>query len=235
MNEESVKNIVLVHGAFADASGWEGVYRILKNDGYNVAVVQNPTVSLAEDVAFTKRVIEAQDGPIVLVGHSYGGAIITEAGNDAKVTALVYIAGWLPDEGESVLTLIKTLPPDAPSAPIVPPNDGFIFVERAKFPASFAGDLDTEKAEFMADSQVPWGVDALTGTIAEAAWKKKPSWYLIAADDRMIPPEAQRSMSKRAGSKVVESPGSHSIFISRPETVVELIKEAAQGVRAAAS
>ncbi|HEX8289106.1 MAG TPA: alpha/beta hydrolase [Pyrinomonadaceae bacterium] len=235
MNEESVKNIVLVHGAFADASGWEGVYRTLKNDGYNVAVVQNPTVSLTEDVAFTKRVIQAQDGPVVLVGHSYGGAVITEAGNDPQVKALVYIAGWLPDEGESVLTLIKTLPPDAPSAPITPPQDGFIFVEQAKFPASFAGDLDREKAEFMAASQVPWGEKAITETITEAAWKKKPSWYLISADDLMIPPEAQRSMSKRAGATVVESPGSHSIFISHPETVVKMIKEAAQVARAAAS
>jgi pimeloyl-ACP methyl ester carboxylesterase len=235
MNEESVKNIVLVHGAFADGSGWEGVYRILKNDGYNVAVVQNPTVSLTEDVAFTKRAILAQDGPVVLVGHSYGGAIITEAGNGSQVKALVYIAGWLPDEGESVMTLIKTLPPDAPSAPIVPPQDGFIFVDRAKFPASFAGDLDPGKAQFMADSQVPWGVEALSGTITEAAWKKKPSWYLVSADDRMIPPEAQRSMSKRAGATVVESRGSHSIFISHPETVVKLIKEAAQSERAAAS
>jgi pimeloyl-ACP methyl ester carboxylesterase len=234
MNKESVKNIVLVHGAFADASGWEGVYRMLKNDGYNVGVVQNPTVSLAQDVAFTKRIIEAQDVPVVLVGHSYGGAIITEAGNDAQVKALVYIAGWLPDEGESVLTLIKKLPPDAPSAPIVPPQDGFIYVDRGKFPASFAGDLDTEKAEFMAASQVPWGVGALEETISEAAWKKKPSWYLIAADDKMIPPEAQRSMSKRAGATIVESAGSHAIFISRPETVVKLIKEAAQGTTTAA-
>jgi len=235
MNEESTKNIVLVHGAFVDGSGWEGVYQILKNDGYNVAVVQNPTVSLADDVAFVKRAIQAQTGAVILVGHSYGGVVVTEAGNDPQVKALVYIAGFVPDEGESVAKLIENPAPGAPVPPITPPQDGFLFVDRARFHESFAGDLDEEKAAFMADSQVPWGMEALTGTITEAAWKKKPSWYLISVDDKMIPPPAQRFMSARAGSTVVEALGSHSIYVSQPDTVAGLIKEAAKGTRTAAA
>lgn len=235
MNEESIKNIVLVHGAFVDGSGWEGVYQILRKDGFRVAVVQNPTVSLADDVAVTKRAIQAQDGPVLLVGHSYGGVVVTEAGNDPNVKGLVYIAGWVPDEGESIAKLIENPPPGASAAPITPPQDGFLFVDRAKFHASFAGDLDEEKAAFMADSQVPWGVEALTGTITEAAWKKKSSWYLISADDKMIPPPMQRFMSERAGSMVVELPGSHSIYVSQPDAVARLIKEAAKGNRTAAA
>jgi len=227
--------IVLVHGGFVDGSGWESVYKILKKDGYSVTIVQNPTISLADDVAATKRIVHAQNGPVILVGHSYGGAVITQAGNDPKVAGLVYIAAFAPDRGESVSTLIKDPPPGAPVPPILPPQDGYLSLDKAKFPASFAADVDKEKAAFMADSQVPWGVEALSGTISEPAWKTKPSWYLIATDDRMIPPPAQRLMSKRAGSTVVEVAGSHAIYVSQPNAVAALIEEAARGVKAAAN
>lgn len=167
--------IVLVHGGFVDGSGWEGVYTILTKDGYTVSVVQNPTISLTDDVAATKRVLAVQNGPVVLVAHSYGGAVIAEAGNDPKVADLVYIAAFALDQGESVATLIQNPPPGAPVPPILPPQDGCLLLDRAKFPASFAADVDAEKAAFMADSQVPWGVAALNGTISEPAWKTKPS------------------------------------------------------------
>ena len=228
-------NVVLVHGGFVDGSGWEGVYKILKKDGYTVSVVQNPTISLADDVAATKRIVAVQNGPVILVGHSYGGVVITEAGNDPKVAGLVYITAFAPDKGESVSTLIKDPPPGAPVPPILPPQDGYLFLDKAKFPASFAGDVDKERAAFMADSQVPWGVDALSGTISEPAWKTKPSWYLVATDDKMIPPAAQRFMSKRAGSTVVEVAGSHAIYVSQPNAVAALIEKAAREVKAAAN
>ncbi len=223
-------NIVLVHGGFVDGSGWEGVHKILRKDGYMVSIVQNPTISLADDVAATKRIIALQNGPVVLVGHSYGGVVITEAGNDPKVTGLVYITAFAPDKGESVSTLIKNPPPGAPVPPILAPQDGYLFLDKAKFPASFAGDVDIEKATFMADSQVPWGLDALNGAISEAAWKTKPSWYLVATDDKMIPPAAQRFMSKRAGSTVVEFAGSHAIYVSQPKAVAALIEKAARAL-----
>jgi pimeloyl-ACP methyl ester carboxylesterase len=219
--------VVLVHGGFVDGSGWQGVYDQLTDDGYNVAVVQNPTLSHADDVAVTKRAIDAQGEPVVLVGHSYGGAVITEAGNDPNVAALVYIAAFAPDTGESVNTLIADPPPGAPVPPILPPQEGFLFLDRDKFHDSFAADLPAEQAAFMADSQVPWGVDALGGTISEAAWRTKPSWYLVATDDRMIPPPAQRSMAERAGATVVEAEGSHSIYVSHPAAVAEVIEQAA--------
>jgi pimeloyl-ACP methyl ester carboxylesterase len=227
--------IVLVHGGFVDGSGWAGVYMLLKKDGYNVSIVQNPTISLAGDVAVTRSAIAAQKGPVILVGHSYGGAVITEAGNDPNVVGLVYIAAFAPDAGESVNTLIKDPVPGAPVPPILPPQDGFLFLDKAKFAASFAADVDPATAGFMAESQVPWGLEALGGTITQAAWKTKPSWYLIATDDRMIPPAAQRAMSKRAGSTVVETPGSHALYVSHPAPVAALIKQAATGVGAAAS
>jgi pimeloyl-ACP methyl ester carboxylesterase len=222
--------IVLVHGGFVDGSGWEDVYRILRDDGYPVTVVQNPTVSLANDVAITKRAVAAQDGPVILVGHSYGGVVITEAGNDPKVVGLVYVAAFAPDKGESVSSLIKDPPPDAPVPPILPPRDGYLFLDRDKFASSFAADVDADRASFMADSQVPWGVEALSGSISEPAWKAKPSWYLVATDDRMIPPPAQRFMSDRAGSNVTEAPGSHAIYVSHPDTVAAIIEKAAQEV-----
>ena len=230
-----MKNIVLVHGGFVDGSGWEGVYSILKKDGYNVSIVQNPTISLKDDVVSTKRILAAQDGPAILVGHSYGGAVITEAGNDPKVAGLVYITAFAPDKGESVSSLIANPPPGAPVPPILPPQDGYLFLERAKFPASFAADVDAEKAAFMADSQVPWGVEALSGKISEPAWKTKPSWYLIVTDDKMIPPDAQRSMSKRAGSTVVEVKGSHAIYVSQPKAVAALVEQAAKSVKTSAA
>ena len=229
------RTVVLVHGGFVDGSGWEGVYNILRNDGYNVAVVQNPTISLADDVAATRRIVAAQNDPVILVGHSYGGAVITEAGNDPNVVGLVYITAFAPDAGESVSTLIKDPPPDAPVPPILPPQDGYLFLDKTKFAASFAADVEPEKAAFMADSQVPWGVEALSGTISEPAWKTKPSWYLIATDDKMIPPAAQRFMSERAGSTVVEAAGSHAIYVSQPNAVAAIIKKAAGAVKAAAS
>ena len=229
----AARNVVLVHGGFVDGSGWEAVYRLLKDDGYNVSVVQNPTVSLEDDVAVTKRAIDAQDGPVTLVGHSYGGAVITEAGNDPNVESLVYIAAFAPDASESLETLIADPPPDAPVPPILPPQDGFLFLDREKFHDSFAADVDADEAEFMADAQVPWGVEALSQTISEPAWRNKPSWYLVATEDRMIPPPAQRSMSERAGSTVVEVEGSHAIYVSQPEAVADLIKEASRSAQPA--
>jgi pimeloyl-ACP methyl ester carboxylesterase len=230
-----MNNIVLVHGGFVDGSGWEGVYNTLKKDGFNVSIVQNPTISLKDDVAVTKRVLAAQNGPAILVGHSYGGAVITEAGNDPKVAGLVYITAFAPDKGESVATLIKDPPPGAPVPPILPPQEGYLFLDRAKFPASFAADVDAEKAAFMAASQVPWGLEALSGAITEPAWKTKPSWYLIVTEDKMIPPDAQRAMSKRAGSTVAEVKGSHAIYVSQPKAVAALIKQAAQTVKVSAA
>ncbi|HEV7612658.1 MAG TPA: alpha/beta hydrolase [Steroidobacteraceae bacterium] len=222
--------IVLVHGGFVDGSGWEGVYRILKKDGYRVSIVQNPTTTLADDVAATKRAIAGQKGPVILVGHSYGGVVITEAGNDPGVAGLVYIAAFAPDRGESVAALIKDAPPGAPVPPILAPQEGFLALDKDKFAASFAADVASEKAEFMANSQVPWGVDALNGAVTEPAWRSKPSWYLVATDDRMIPPAAQRAMSKRAGSSVVEVKGSHAVYVSQPEAVAELIRKAAKSL-----
>ena len=232
---EKRKSIVLVHGGFVDGSGWEGVYSILRKDGYNVAIVQNPTISLAGDVRETKRIIAQQSDPVILVGHSYGGAVITEAGNDPKVVGLVYITAFAPDKGESVGTLIKDPPPEAPVPPILPPQDGYLFLDKAKFAASFAADVEAEKAAFMADSQVPWGLEALNGKIIEPAWKTKPSWYLVATNDRMIPPPAQRFMAERAGSIVVEAPGSHAIYVSQPNAVAEVIEKAAGTVQGAAA
>ncbi len=189
------KAIVLVHGGFVDGSGWEGVYKILKADGYDVTIVQNPTTSLKADVAATKAAIRAQTKPVILVGHSYGGVVITESGTDPRVAGLVYITAFAPDKGESVSSLIANPPPGAPVPPILPPQDGFLLLDRGKFAASFAADVKPELAAFMADSQVPWGLDALNGAVTEPAWKSKPSWYLVATDDKMIPIGAQRMMA----------------------------------------
>jgi len=235
VSELATPTVVLVHGGFVDGSGWEGVYKILKKDGYSASIVQNPTISLADDVAATRRIVDAQNGPVILVGHSYGGVVVTEAGNHPKVAALVYIAAFAPDTGESVSKLIKDPPPGAPVPPILPPQDGYLFLDKAKFHAAFAADVDAEKAAFMADSQVPWGVGALSGEISEPAWKSKPSWYLVATDDKMIPPPAQRFMSKRAGSTVIEAPGSHAIYVSQPDAVATLIEMAANEITAAVS
>src|SRR3984893_14029383 len=224
-----VKNIVLVHGGLVDGSGWKDVYKILKKDGYTVSIVQEPTISLPDDVAVTKRVIDSQNGPVILVGHSYGGVVITEAGNDSKVAGLVYVTAFAPDKGESAASLIKDAPPGAPVPPILPPQDGYLFLDKAKFPAAFAADVSPDVASFMADSQVPWGVEALSGAINQPAWRTKPSWYLVSTEDRMIPPDAQRAMSKRAGSTVVEVKGSHAAYVSQPQAVAHLIEKAATG------
>jgi pimeloyl-ACP methyl ester carboxylesterase len=222
--------VVLVHGGFVDGSGWQGVYELLKADGYRVGVVQNPTLSLEGDVAATRRVIDAQDGPVVLVGHSYGGAVITEAGQHEKVAALVYIAAFAPDKDESVNTLIGGFPQDGPQPPILPPRDGFLLLDREKFAGSFAADVPPEQATFMADSQVPWGVDAPAGQVTDPAWRTKPSWYLLTTEDRMIPPPAQRAMSERTGATVIEVAGSHAIYMSQPAAVASLIHEATTAV-----
>ena len=227
MNAERVKNVVLVHGGFVDGSGWRGVHRLLTGDGFRVSVVQHPTLSLAGDVAVTERVLDALDGPAILVGHSYGGAVVTEAGHHERVAGLVYVAAFAPDKGESVTTLIADPAPGAPVPPILPPVDGFLLLDRDKFHASFAADLPVAEAEFMADSQVPWGLDALGGAIGEPAWRHKPSWYLVATDDHMIPPPAQRAMARRAGSTVTGTDASHSVYVSRPDAVADLIRQAA--------
>jgi pimeloyl-ACP methyl ester carboxylesterase len=223
---KSGASVVLVHGAFVDGSGWESVYNILQKEGYNVAVVQNPTISLAGDVAATKQVIAAMDVPVILVGHSYGGVVITEAGNDPKVEALVYIDAFAPDKDESVSSLIKDPPPEAPIPPLLPPQNGFVTLDKSKFAAAFAADVDKDKAKFMADSQTPWGLEAINGKIKEPAWKNKPSWYLVGTEDRMIPADFQHFMANRAGSIVLEVKGaSHSVFLSQPAKVAEFIKE----------
>ena len=227
-----VKNIVLVHGAFVDGSGWEGIYKILKKDGYTVAVTQHPTISLADDAAVVKRVIATLNGPVLLVGHSYGGAVITEAGNDPKVVGLVYVTAFAPDKGESVTDLLKTLPAGTPGPPILPPQDGFLFLDSAKFPAAFAGDVKPDLAAFMADSQLGWGAQAAEGKISEAAWRTIPTWYLVATEDKTIPPDLQRTMSKRANATVTEAKGSHAIYVSQPKIVADFIEKAAKGAKA---
>jgi pimeloyl-ACP methyl ester carboxylesterase len=230
MAGNSALTIVLVHGGFVDGAGWEGVYNILKKDGYNASIVQNPTTSLADDVAATRLAIAQAHGPVVLVGHSYGGVVVTEVGTNPKVAGLVYIAAFAPDRGESVQSLIANPPPGAPVPPILPPQEGYLFLDKTKFRASFAADVSEAKAAFLADSQVPWGVDALSGAVSEPAWRTKPSWYLVATEDKMIPPSAQRQMATRAGSTVAEAAGSHAIYISKPETVAALIAKAAKSV-----
>jgi len=224
----AIKNVVLVHGGFVDGSGWEGVYKILSKDGYKVTVVQNPTISLEDDVAFTKRALAAQDGPAILVGHSYGGAVITEAGNDPKVAGLVYIAAFAPDAGESVSSLLAKPTPGYAAPPILPPVDGYLFLDRAKFASAFAADVKPAEAKFMADSQVPWNVACLNGKITVPAWKSKPSRYLLTKDDHMIPAPLQATMSKRAGAQVTETAGSHAIYVSNPKVVAHIIEEAAK-------
>jgi pimeloyl-ACP methyl ester carboxylesterase len=230
-NAGAIKNVVLVHGGFVDGSGWEAVYRGLRRQGFTVSVVQNPTISLADDVRATRWVLDQQKEPVILVGHSYGGVVITEAGNHPNVAGLVYIAAFVPDAGESVASLIKDPPVGAPVPPILPPRDGYLLLDKSKFAASFAADVDPELAAFMADAQMPWGMEALQGAVSQPAWKSKPSWYLVATDDRMIPPAAQRAMSQRAGSTVTEVRGSHAVYVSQPARVADLIAEAAKGAR----
>jgi pimeloyl-ACP methyl ester carboxylesterase len=229
----NISNIVLVHGGFVDGAGWRGVYDILKKAGFNVSIVQNATESLAGDVATTHQVIDAQEGPVILVGHSYGGAVITEAGAHPKVAGLVYITAFAPDKGESVSSLIANPVPGYEGPPILPPADGHLLLDKAKFADAFAADVDADTADFMANSQVPWGVDALAGVVTEPAWKSKPSWYLEVRDDRMIPYPAQQVMATRTGATVVEVPGSHAIYVSNPRAVADIIQTAAGSVEPA--
>lgn len=225
-------SVVLVHGSFVDGSGWEGVYRILRRDGYPVSVVQNPTISLADDVAVTRRAIAAQSGSVVLVGHSYGGVVISEAGNDPKVAGLVYITAFAPDKGESIQTLLANPPPGATPPPILPPQDGFLSLDPSKFAAAFAADVPADKAAFMAASQVPCGAETFSAPVTTPAWRTKPSFYLVSTADRMIPPAIQQSMAKRAGATVSEAQGSHAIFVSKPDVVASVIERAAAAVSA---
>src|SRR5437868_1734932 len=229
---QRINNIVLVHGGFVDGSGWEGVHRILTGKGYQVSVVQNPTLSLTDDVTVTRRALDALDGPAILVGHSYGGVVISEAGTHDKVAGLAYIAAFAPDTGESVSSLIADPAPGAPVPPILPPQDGFLFLDRDRFAESFAADVEPARAAFMADSQVPWGVEALAGAVTRPAWQVKPSWYLVASNDRMIPPPAQRFMAGRAGATVEEVAGSHAFYVADPASVAALVGKAAEGAAA---
>jgi pimeloyl-ACP methyl ester carboxylesterase len=226
--EAQVRNVVVVHGAFADGSGWEKVYTILKSHGYKVSIVGNPLTGMDEDVAATKRVLERQEGPVILVGHSYGGAIITEAGNAPNVAGLVYVAAFCPDEGETLGKLLSSYPPD-PKNGILPPSDGFNWYDSAKFHEGFCADISKEEAEFMEDAQVPVAASAFTYEFKNIAWKTKPSWYIVATDDHSIPPDLERFMGKRAGGNVSEVKGSHVIFMSHPKEVAAVIERAAKG------
>lgn len=228
---ESIKSIVLVHGGFVDGSGWADVYRILTKDGYKVSVVQNPTNSLVDDAVVARRAIDAADGKVILVGHSYGGAVISEAGNDPKVAGLVYIAAFAPDKGESIGSLLANPAPGEPVPPILPPKDGYLFLDTAKFAASFAADVRPDLARFMASSQVPFGVNAAGGVVTNPAWKVKPSWYLVTTEDKMIPPSVQRMMATRASAKVETVAGSHAVYVSKPAAVAAIIEEAARDAK----
>jgi pimeloyl-ACP methyl ester carboxylesterase len=223
------KNIVLVHGAFADGSGWKPVADILRKDGYAVTVAQPPLTSLEDDVAATNRVLDRQNGPAILVGHSYGGAIITEAGNHPNVVGLVYVAAMAPDAGEVLGTLLASKPPA--STGIAPSKDGYLFLDPAVFDADFAGDLPKPLADFMALSQMPVAGKAFGTPITAPAWKTKPSYAIVATQDRMINPDLERSMYQRANAHVTELKGSHVIFISQPGAVAKVIEQAARGVK----
>jgi pimeloyl-ACP methyl ester carboxylesterase len=224
-----VKNIVLVHGAFADGSGWEAVYHILAKKGYNVTIVQNPLTSLEDDVAAVNRILEKQDGPTVLVGHSWGGTVITDAGNSPKVVSLVYVAAFAPDEGESTLTLVTSAPPAPENGILQPDAAGFSYYDKAKFHAGFCADISKEKADFMFASQGPLAGKGFAAVITKAAWKTKPSWAIVATEDKSINPEIERRMYKRANATVTELNGSHVIFISKPKEVAAVIEAAAKG------
>ncbi|MCU1601372.1 MAG: Hydrolase [Frankiales bacterium] len=226
MSTAPTLNVVLVHGGFVDGSGWQGVYDALTADGFRVSIVQNPTQSLDGDVEATRQALDGLNGDAVLVGHSYGGVVISEAGTHNSVSALVYVAAFAPDKGESVNTLIANPAPGAPVPPILPPRNGYLYLDRDRFHASFAADLPAKQAAFMADSQVPWGVAALEGAVSDPAWRSKPSFYLVASDDQMIPPPAQRAMAERAGATVTEVAGSHSVYVSQPTAVAAFIKKA---------
>lgn len=221
-------SIVLVHGAFVDASGWQQVYTDLTARGFEVLVTQHPTLSLEGDITLVKQAIAAAKGPVLLVGHSYGGAIITAAGDDPKVAALAYVAAFTPDAGESIGTLTAAPLEDGEvPAPVIPASDGFLIVDPAGFPQAFAADVDTQTTRFMATAQLPWGLEAVGTPLAEAAWRSRPSTYLVATADRMIPPRAQRQMAQRAGAPITEVEASHAVMLSQPAKVAEFIAAAA--------
>jgi pimeloyl-ACP methyl ester carboxylesterase len=225
-----IRNVVLVHGAFADGSGWQDVTTILEKDGYKVAVVQQPETSFEDDVKATQRTLASMDGPIVLVGHSYGGSVITEAGNDPKVVALVYIAAFLPDKGETTLDLINRKPPASKGIKQTP--DGYLYLDPAVFHADFCADVPAAKAKFMSESQVLTAVKAFNTPITTAAWRSKPSWAMVSGSDRSINPDLERWMYQRANSQVVEVKGSsHAVYIGHPKEVAKLIEQAANGVK----
>jgi pimeloyl-ACP methyl ester carboxylesterase len=223
-----IDSVVLVHGAFVDGSGWKAVYDILKKDGYDVTIVQNSTATLDGDVSAAKRAIADAKGDVILVGHSYGGVVITEAGNDHKVAGLVYVAAYVPAAGESLGSLVASAPAGAASPPILPPENDSVLLDKAKFPAAFAADLRAEEAEFMAASQTPLGLAALDGKISHPAWQDKPTWYLLTTEDKMIPPMQQRQMAERTPAEISEVASSHAVFLSHPKIVAALIEKAAQ-------
>jgi pimeloyl-ACP methyl ester carboxylesterase len=222
-----VKNVVLVHGAFADGSGYKALYKVLSQNGYQVTVVQNPLTSLEDDVAATRVVLDKQDGPTILAGHSWGGAVITQAGNHPNVAGLVYVAAFSPDEGESLGKLLSPYPPD-PKNGILPPANGFSWYDKAKFHEGFCADLSKEQADLMADSQVPVAASAFTYVFKEIAWKSKPTWHIVATEDHSLPPDLERFMGKRTGGKVSEIKGSHAFFMSHPKEVADIIEGAAK-------
>jgi pimeloyl-ACP methyl ester carboxylesterase len=223
-----IKNVLLVHGAFADGSGWEAVAKLLEKDGYRVSVLQEPETSYAEDQKYAKAALDAMDGPVVIVGHSYGGSLITEAGNHPKVAALVYIAAFALDEGESCASIEQAVP--QASKAFKPDSNGNWWIDQAHFAADFAADVPPAVAHFMAIAQVPISTDAFTHKVTNPAWKTKPTWYMVASDDRSINPMQERMMAKRAHAKTVEVPASHVAYMSHPKETVKLIEEAASSV-----
>jgi pimeloyl-ACP methyl ester carboxylesterase len=229
-NAQTVKNVVLVHGAFADGSGYRALYEALTKKGYNVTVVQNPLSSLEADVAATKLALDKQDGPAILAGHSWGGAVITEAGNHPKVAALVYVAAFQPDKGESALQWVQSAPP-APEMGVLPPDEnGIVYYAKDKYHAGFCADISKEEAEFMYASQGTFYAKAFATPITNPAWRNKPSFGIVATEDKSIVPEIQRNMYKRSNTKITEIKGSHVVFMSQPEKVAAVIVEAAKSV-----
>ena len=229
-NAQTVKNVVLVHGAFADGSGYKALYEALTQKGYHVTVVQNPLTSLEDDVAATKLALDKQDGPTILAGHSWGGAVITEAGNHPKVAALVYIAAFQPDNGESALQWFQSAPP-APENGVLPPDEkGIVYYDKNKFHAGFCADVPNAEADFMYASQGAFYAKGFTTTISNAAWRNKPTFGIVATDDKSIVPGIQRNMYKRSNTKVTEIKGSHAVYVSQPAKVAAVIMEAAKSV-----
>jgi pimeloyl-ACP methyl ester carboxylesterase len=228
--DDAVKNIVLVHGANTDGSGWRGVYDIVKKDGFHVSVVQEPLTGLSDDVAATQRVIDQQDGPVILVGHSYGGTIITVAGADPKVRAMVYVAALQPDVGETTNQLASSIPGEIPSSDVKPTKDGFLFVDPAKFAADVATDLPPAQADYMANSQMPVAAAAFDAKVTVAAWHDKPSYGIVATADRALNPKLAHWMYRRSGAKITEIKANHLVYISQPAAVASVIEKAARSI-----